>query len=114
LRERWERTQWTNQVSVAALKNQLKAKNRLIKTLEARIASAAEDAKSQTSGAIELAQLADRKEIEVLKTKLEQANSVIRDGRVQFDHQKDTIMQLRAQLQVAESKAIDVEMIKSR
>jgi hypothetical protein len=104
----------TNQVSVAALKNQLKAKNRLIKTLEARIASAAEDAKSQTSGAIELAQLADRKEIEVLKTKLEQANSVIRDGRVQFDHQKDTIMQLRAQLQVAESKTIDVEMIKSR
>jgi hypothetical protein len=104
----------TNQVSVAALKNQLKAKNRLIKTLEARIASAAEDAKSQASGAIELAQLADRKEIEVLKTKLEQANSVIRDGRVQFDHQRDTVMQLRAQLQVAESKVIDVEMIKSR
>jgi hypothetical protein len=103
-----------NQVSVAALKNQLKAKNRLIKTLEARIASAAEDAKSQASGAIELAQLADRKEIEVLKTKLEQANSIIRDGRVQFDHQRDTIMQLRAQLQVAESKVIDVEMIKSR
>ena len=51
----------TNQFSVAALKNQLKAKNRLIKTLEARIASAAEDAKHQTSGAIELAQLADKK-----------------------------------------------------
>jgi hypothetical protein len=67
----------TNQFSIAALKNQLKAKNRLIKTLEARIASAAEDAKSQASGAIELAQLADRKEIEVLKTKLEKENSVI-------------------------------------
>jgi hypothetical protein len=67
----------TNQFSVASLKNQLKEKNRLIKTLETRIASAAEDAKHQTSGEIELAQLADKKEIEVLNTKLEQANSTI-------------------------------------
>jgi hypothetical protein len=104
----------TNQFSVAALKNQIKAKNRLIKTLEARIASAAEDAKSQASGAIELAQLADRKEIEVLKTKLEKANSIIRDGRVQFGHQRDTITQLQAQLEVTESKVIDVEIVKSR
>jgi hypothetical protein len=103
-----------NQFSVAALKNQLKAKNRLIKTLEAQIASAAEDAKSQASGAIELSQLADRKEIEFLKTKLEKANSVIRDGRVQFDHQRDTITQLQAQLKVTESKLIDVEIVKSR
>jgi hypothetical protein len=86
----------------------------LIKTLEARIASAAEDAKNQASGAIELAQLADRKEIEFLKTKLEKANSVIRDGRVQFDHQRDTITQLQAQLEVTESKVIDVEIVKSR
>jgi hypothetical protein len=103
-----------NQVSVAALKNQLKAKNRLIKTLEARIASAAEDAKTQASGAIELAQLADRKEIEVLKTKLEKENSVIRDSRVKFGHQRDTITQLQAQLEVTESKVIDVEIVKSR
>jgi hypothetical protein len=103
-----------NQFSVAMLKNQLKRKNRLIKTLEARVASAAEDAKSQASGAIELAQLADKKEIEVLKTKLEQANSVIRDGRVQSGQQRDTITQLQAQLEVAESKVIDIEIVKSR
>ena len=72
-----------NQFSVRMLKNQLKAKNRLIKTLESRVASTVESAKSQASGEIELARLANKKEIEVLKTKLEQANSVIRDGRVQ-------------------------------
>jgi hypothetical protein len=71
-----------NQFFVAMLKNQLKRKNRLIKTLEARVASAAESTKSQVSGEIELARLADKKEIEVLKTKLEEANSVIQDGRV--------------------------------
>ena len=59
-----------NQFSVEMLKRQLRAKNRLIKTLEARIASAAEDAKSQASGAVELAQLADRKEIEFLISSL--------------------------------------------
>jgi hypothetical protein len=66
-----------NQFSVVMLKNQLKRKNRLIKTLEARVASTAESAKSQVSGEMELARLADKKEIEVLKTKLERANSLI-------------------------------------
>jgi hypothetical protein len=66
-----------NQFSVGVLKNQLKRKNRLIKTLEARVASATENAKGQVSGEIELARLADKKEIEVLKAKLEQVHSVI-------------------------------------
>jgi hypothetical protein len=103
-----------NQFSVEMLKNQLKRKNRLIKTLEARVASAAESAKSQASGEIELARLADKKEIEVLKTKLEQANSVIRDGRIQSGQQRSMITELQAQLEVAESKVIDIEIFKSR
>ena len=65
------------------LKNHLKRKNFLIKTLESRVASATENAKGKVSGEIELAQLADKKEIEVLKAKLEQAHLVIRDGRIQ-------------------------------
>jgi hypothetical protein len=69
-----------NQFSVGLLKNQLKRKNRLIKTLEARVASAIENAKGQVSGEIELARIADQNEIEVLKAKLEQAHLVIRDG----------------------------------
>jgi hypothetical protein len=104
----------TNQFSVEMLKKQLKAKNCLIKTLEARVASAAESAKSQASREIELARLADKKEIEVLKTKLEQANSVVREGRVQSGQQRDTITQMQTQLEVAESKVIDIEIIKSR
>jgi predicted nucleic acid-binding Zn-ribbon protein len=102
-----------NQFSVAMLKNHLKRKNRLIKTLEARVASAVEDAKSQASGAVELAQLADKKEIEVLKTKLEQADSVIRDGRVQAGQQRNMITELQAQLKVAESEVVDIEIVKS-
>jgi hypothetical protein len=58
--------------------------------------------------------LADKKEIEVLKTKMEQANSVIRDGRVQSGQQRGMITQLQAQLEVAESKVIDIEIVKSR
>ena len=44
-----------NQFSVGVLKNQLKRKNCLIKTLEARVASATENAKGQLSGEIKLA-----------------------------------------------------------
>jgi hypothetical protein len=42
-----------NQFSVGILKNQLKIKNRLIRTLEARLAIAAENAKGQASVEIE-------------------------------------------------------------
>jgi hypothetical protein len=72
-----------NQFSVGLLKNQLKRKNRLIRTLEARLATTIENAKDQASVGIEQARLADKNEIEMLKTKLEQAQLVVRDGRMQ-------------------------------
>jgi hypothetical protein len=96
------------------LKEQLKAKNRLIKTLEARLDSATENARSLASEEVKLAQLADKREIEHLKTKLEQADSIIRDGRMQSGHQRDTITQLQTQLEDAGSRIIDIEIIKSR
>ena len=80
-----------NQFLVWMLKSHLKRNNRLIKTLEARVVSAAESAKGQVSGEIELARLADKKEIEVLKAKLEQAHLVIRDGRIQTGQQRTMI-----------------------
>jgi hypothetical protein len=63
----------TNQFSVGLLKKQLKRKNHLIRTLEARLATTTEIAKDQVSEGIEQARLADKNEIEMLKTKLEQA-----------------------------------------
>jgi hypothetical protein len=39
---------------------------------------------------------------------------VIRDGQVQSGQQRDMITQLQAQLEVTESKAIDIEIVKSR
>jgi predicted nucleic acid-binding Zn-ribbon protein len=95
-----------NQFSVEGLKRQLKTKNRLIKTLEARVTSAEENARSQVSGEIELARLGDKQEIQALKAKLEQANSTIRDGRLQSGQLRDTITRLQAQLEVTESRAI--------
>jgi hypothetical protein len=58
--------------------------------------------------------LADKKEIEVLKTKLEQANLVIQDGRIQSGQQRGMIIELQAQLEIVESKVIDIEGFKSR
>jgi len=71
-----------NQFSVGLLKNQLKRKNCLIKTLEARLATTTENVKDQASMGIEQARLADKNEIETLKTKLEQTHLVVRDGRM--------------------------------
>jgi hypothetical protein len=72
-----------NQFSVGLFKNQLKRKNRLIRNLEARLAGATEIAKDQVSVRIEQARLANKNEIEMLKTKLEQAQLVVWDGHMQ-------------------------------
>ena len=70
------------------MKNQLKRKNRLIKTLEARLAIATETAKYQASMGIEQARLVDKNEIELLKSKLEQAQLVAWDGQMQVCQKK--------------------------
>jgi hypothetical protein len=103
-----------NQFAVGILKNQLKRKNCLIRTLKARLALAMENSKGQVSMEIELAQLADKNEIEVLKTKLEQAHLVVRDGRIRAGQKRAMIEELQARVEIAESRMIDVEMFKSQ
>jgi hypothetical protein len=103
-----------NQFSVRLLKNQLKRKNRLIRTLEARLATTTETAKDQVSVGIEQARLADKNEIELLKTKLEQAQLVVRDGRMQAIQQRYLIEQLQARVEIAKNRMINIRMFKSQ
>ena len=103
-----------NQFSVGLLKNQLKRKNRLIRTLEARLATTAVNAKGQASVEIEQARLADKNEIEVLRAKLEQAQLVVRDGRTKVSQQQSLIEQLQVRVEIAESKMIDIGIFKSQ
>jgi multidrug efflux pump subunit AcrA (membrane-fusion protein) len=96
------------------LKNQLKQKNCLIKTLEAKLATTMEAAKDKVSVGIEQARLANKSEIELLKTKLEQAQLVVRDGQMQVSQQKYLIKQLQARVEVTESKVINIRMFQSQ
>jgi hypothetical protein len=103
-----------NQFSVGLLKNQLKRKNHLIRTLEARLATTTETAKDQASVGIEQARLADKNEIELLKTKLEQAQLVVWDGQMQVSQQRDLIEQLQARVEIVENRMINIGMFKSQ
>jgi hypothetical protein len=103
-----------NQFSVGLLKNQLKRKNCLIRTLEARLATTTENDKDQVSVGIEQARLVDKNEIEMLKTKLEQAQLVVRDVWMQASQQRDLIEQLRARVETTERRMINIEMFKSQ
>jgi hypothetical protein len=58
--------------------------------------------------------LADKGEIELLKTKLEQAQLVVRDGQMQASQQKYLIKQLLARVEIAESKVINIGMFQSQ
>jgi hypothetical protein len=61
---------------------------------------------------IEQARLDDKNEIEMLKTKLVQAQLVVRDGRMQASQQRDLIEQLQDRVEIAENRMIDIEMFK--
>jgi hypothetical protein len=65
-----------NQYSIESLRDQLKWKNLLIKTLEARLATTETTARDQANLGIEQARAADQKEIDWLKTDLEQTQQV--------------------------------------
>jgi trehalose utilization protein len=103
-----------NQFSVGLLKNQLKIKNRLIRTLEARLAIAIETVKDQASVGIDQARLADKNEIELLKTKLTQAQLVVWDGQMKASQQRDLIKQLQARVEIVENRMINIVMFKSQ
>jgi hypothetical protein len=92
------------------LKNQLKQKNRLIKTLESKLATIEEAAKEQESTRIEQARMADKKEIELLKDKLKQAELVAQTSQIQVGQQRDLIEQLQVRLQLVESQVINIRI----
>jgi hypothetical protein len=96
------------------LKNQLKRKNRLIKTLEAKLATTEEVAKDQASARIEQVRMADKKEIELLKAKLEQAELVAQTSQIQVGQKKDLIEKLHVRLEFAESQVINIEIFQSQ
>jgi hypothetical protein len=104
----------TNQFSVGVLKNQLKRKNRLMKTLEAKLATAEEVAKDQESARIEQARMVDKKEIELLKAKLKQAELVAQTSQIQVGQQKDLIEQLQVRLEFVESQVINIGIFQSQ
>jgi hypothetical protein len=74
----------TNQYSVESLKEQLKQKNRLIKTLEDKLATAEATARDQVNTGIELAREIDQKEIERLKSDLEQTQKMAQTSQSQI------------------------------
>jgi hypothetical protein len=63
---------------------------------------------------IEKARLADKNEIELLKTKLEQAQLVVQNGQVQASQQKYLIEQVQARVEISESKVINIGMFQSQ
>jgi hypothetical protein len=74
----------TNQYSVKTLKDQLKQKNCLIKTLEAKLATIEVAANDQANIGMEQARVADQKEIEQLKDDIRQTQLMARTSQIEI------------------------------
>jgi peptidoglycan hydrolase CwlO-like protein len=103
-----------NQFSVRSLKEQLKRKNRLIRTLEAKLATAEANARDQVNTGLEQAKAADQREIERLRSDLEQIHQSAQTNQAQVSQQEELIRQLQVKLNSAESQVIDIEIFKSQ
>jgi hypothetical protein len=58
--------------------------------------------------------LADKNEIDILKTKLERTHLVVRDGQMQERQQRDLIEQLQARVEISKNRMINIGMFKSQ
>jgi hypothetical protein len=85
-----------NQYSFGTLKDQLKRKNRLIKTLEAKLATTKAAAKDQVNATLEQTRIDDQNEIEKLKANLEQTQLMVQTSQIQIVQQGELIEKLRA------------------
>jgi hypothetical protein len=103
-----------NQLSIRVLKNQLKRKNHLIKTLESKLATAEEVVKDQANTGIEQERMVDKKEIELLKAKLKQAELVAQTSQIQVGQQRDLIGQLQVGLEFTKSQVINIGIFQSQ
>jgi DNA repair exonuclease SbcCD ATPase subunit len=103
-----------NQFSVGSLKEQLNRKNRLIRTLEAKLATTEENARDQVNTGLEQARAADQKEIERLRSDLEQIHQSAQTSQAQVSQQEELIRQLQVKLNSAESQVIDIGIFKSQ
>jgi hypothetical protein len=103
-----------NQYSVGSLKEQLKRKNRLISKLEAKLATTEANARDQVNTGLEQARAADQKEIEQLRSDLEQIHQSAQTSQAQVSQQEELIRQLQVKLNSAESQVIDIGIFQSQ
>jgi hypothetical protein len=103
-----------NQYFFGSLKEQLKQKNRLIKNLEAKLATAEAFSRDQVNTSIELARDTNQKEIEWVKFGLEQTQQMAQINQLQVSQQGELIGQLQTKLNFAEIQVIDIRIFQSQ
>jgi hypothetical protein len=82
--------------------------------LEAKLATTEAAARDQVNTGIEQARAADQKEIERLKSDLEQTQQVAQTSQSQISQQEELIEQLQAKLNFTESQVIDIGIFQSQ
>jgi hypothetical protein len=82
--------------------------------LEAKLATTEANARDQVNTGLEQARAADQKEIEQLRSDLEQTHQLAQTSRAQVSQQEELIRQLQVKLNSAESQVIDIGIFKSQ
>jgi hypothetical protein len=82
--------------------------------LEAKVATAEENARDEVRKSLEQARIADLQEIEKLRSDLEQVRQSAQISQTQVSQQGQQIIELQSKLDVAENQVLDIKMFRSQ
>jgi hypothetical protein len=82
--------------------------------LEAKVATAEANVRDEVSRSLEEARTTDLREIEKLRSDLEQVRQSAQTSQTQVSQQGQQIIELQSKLEVAEKQVVDIEMFRSQ
>jgi hypothetical protein len=82
--------------------------------LEAKVATAEANVRDEVSRSLEEARTTDLREIEKLRSDLEQVRQSAQTSQTQVSQQGQQIIELQSKLEVAEKQVVDIKMFRSQ
>jgi hypothetical protein len=82
--------------------------------LEAKVATAEANVRDEVSRSLEEARTTDLREIEKLRSDLEQVRQSAQTSQTQVSQQGQQIIELQSKLEVAENQVVDIKVFRSQ
>jgi hypothetical protein len=103
-----------NLFSVDSLKTRLKQKNQMIAQLQDQIRHTENNIREEVNQRVENARTADKQEMQLLKSSLDEANKQMQMSQVQVIRQEELVRKLQAELKSIEGQVVNIKSFQAQ